>query len=398
MTVTAVETIINPEHPILLWVRVYDDSGLVGLGETTGQPAAVERLIHDMFAPLLFGQDPTRIDWFWHRAYRALAYHGSGGAELRALSALDIALWDLLGKRSQLPLYTLLGGASRDRIPIYNTCGDYGEVRDRVGFLTRPGELARELVNDGIAAVKIWPFDEFAKNTGGHRISRHDLACGVARVQAMREAVGDGLEIAIEGHCLWSLPAAIQIAKALAQLQPMWLEDMIWPENGDALAALRTSTEIPLVASERLLTRWGAREALRAGGADIVMFDLAWTGGISEARRVAEMASIDRLPVAPHNCGGAVLHVANAHLCAAIPNLFLMETVRAFYRGFFDDLITSTPTATGGYLALPGGPGLGVELREDMLADPAVRSTRSTSGDGTAAGWAIGDPWVTTQF
>jgi L-alanine-DL-glutamate epimerase-like enolase superfamily enzyme len=396
--IRAVETLIDPRHPILMWVRLHTDEGLIGLGETAGEAGAAAEALHSMLAALLIGEDPTRIEWIWDRCFRAINYRGTGGAELKALSAIDVALWDLLGKTTGQPTYVLLGGACRDKIPIYNTCGDYGAIRDRNRFLTEPGVLASELLAEGITIMKIWPFDEFAEESGGQYISPRSLAVGIERVAEIRRAVGDAMEIAIEGHGLWSLPAAIRIAHALEEFKPIWIEELTWAENPDVLVRLRKAARIPVVASERLLTRFGFRPIVESGAADIIMPDLAWSGGLTEGRKIAALASTYLLPIAPHNCGGPISHLVNAHFCASIPNLFAMETVRGFYRGFFPDLVTAVPVPDAGRLPLPQGPGLGADLQPALLARTDLVRRVTTDPSLDTVGLAKGDPWSTARF
>jgi galactonate dehydratase len=400
MRVAAVETIRDPRHPTILWVRVHADDGQIGLGETVASPEAAAAAVHGQLAGLLVGEDPLRIEEFWHRAFRAVNFHGSGGAELRALSAIDIALWDLLAKVAGMPLHAVLGGACREAVPVYNTCGNYGEVRDRDRFLSEPGALARELLDSGIRMMKVWPFDDLAARDGGDGqfISSRAIAEGVACVAAIRQHVGDEMEIAIEGHGLWSLPAAIRIAQALEPLRPIWLEDMLWPDDPVALGQLCAATSIPVIASERLLTRWRFRELLERAAAQIAMLDIAWTGGISEARKIATLASVHQIPVAPHNCGGPVNHVANLHFSASIPNLYVLETFRAFYGGFFGEYLTTLPVPVDGHIRLPDGPGLGTELRPEVLERADLIRNVTSTPSGHARAYTRGDPWTHARF
>lgn len=398
MRVTAVETLLPASHPTILWVRVHTDQGLIGTGETLAHPGVAAAAVHSLVAPMLIGEDPLKIELHWHRVFRALNYHGVGGAELRALSAVDLALWDLFGRAVGQPVHALLGGASRDRIPVYNTCGNYGGMMDRDRFLTDPGPLARELADEGFGMIKVWPFDEFAERTHGQQISDHDVRDGVARVAAIREAVGDEMEIAVEGHGLWNLPSAVRIAKALEPLRPIWLEDLIWPDDVDALCDLRRATTVPVIASERLMTRWRFAELIDRGGADIVMFDPIWTGGLSESCKIATLASARQLPIAPHNCGGPITHMACAHLCAHVYNVIAMETIRAFYRGFFSDLVTVVPVPDGGALPIPDGPGLGTEIRPEVLAGDGLERAVTSRSSAAVTGYGSGDPWATAEF
>ena len=392
--ITAIETILDPERPLLVWVRVHTDAGLVGLGETFQSPDAVARMIHGTLAKVLLGQDPTRIELLWHHMFKVVHYGNYGGAEMRAISAIDIALWDLFGKLTGRPVYELLGGACRDRIPVYNTCASYGNYADHELFHDDPGRLARELLAAGIRAMKIWPFDDLARRTLGQNISAAELEYGTSKFRAIREEVGDEMEIALEGHCQWNLPCAIRIAQAVEPFRPMWLEELMPPDDAAATRQLRSATRTPLVSSERLMTRWGYRPVVDADAADIVMFDIDWAGGLTEARKIAALAESHQLPVAPHNPGGPVSNLVAAHFCASVYNLFIMESVRAFYLTWFDDALTFNLVTDDGHFPLPPGPGLGTELSPALLDAPElVREVTSGDQAGPVSGYAVGNPY-----
>jgi L-alanine-DL-glutamate epimerase-like enolase superfamily enzyme len=192
----------------------------------------------------------------------------------------------------------------------------------------------------------------------------------------IREEVGEEMEVAIEFHGFWNLPSAIRIAKALEPYRPMWLEEMLPQDNLAAYAELAQATSLPLCVSERLMTRWGFRELLENRAASIVMPDVSWCGGLSEAKKIATMAEAHYLPIAPHNCGGPILHVATAHLAANVTNLFIMESVRRHYNEEYAGLVTgSLGPLPNGDMPLPPGPGLGVELSAKVLSskDAIVR-------------------------
>jgi galactonate dehydratase len=383
MKCVAVETVRLPAHPEYLWVLVETDEGLVGTGETMPRVAAVERIVHEILAPLLIGTDPAP-EAFWQRAFQAIAYHGYAGAEMRALSAVDIALWDVLGQAAGLPVHRLLGGPCRERVPLYNTC-----VNEP--FLTDPVALAKDLVDKGYAAMKIWPFDNHSVASGGQRITRAQLDEAVRPFALIRDAVGDAIEVALEGHSCWNLPSAVRIADALAEFKPMWLEDVLHAGDPGAWASLRAATDIPICGSERLFTRYGVAPFLDAGAFDIVKQDLCWTGGFTEFAKVASLAAAHELPVAPHNCHGPVGAMATLHAAAAIPNLYLMESVRSFADGFFADLVDTPFVIDAGEAIVPERPGLGLSLKPD-LAD--ARRVRTDAAGVTKTGWAAGDPWV----
>jgi L-alanine-DL-glutamate epimerase-like enolase superfamily enzyme len=377
MKITAIETIrlrrgltVHAGPIGWLWVRVHTDEGLIGLGETYPHPASESSIVLERLAPKLIGQDPLAIEKLWAEMFLEVSYSGWAGAEVRAISALDIALWDLSGQACGRPIYQLLGGPCRERIPVYNTCYDH------LDFLTQPVELARSLSEMGIQAMKIWPFDPIARVTKGNSISAAQMRQGLAGVEAIRAEFGDSMAIAMEFHGFWSLPCAIQIARALEPLEPMWLEEMLPQDNLSAYRDLSISTRLPLCLSERLMTIWQFRDLMESRAARIIMPDLAWCGGLTQGRKIAAMAEAHYLPVAPHNCGGPVLHWASAHLAAAIPNLHILETVRRHYLDEYKDLLTRDLVTSQGTLPLPSGPGLGVALNEERLRRDDVEIRR----------------------
>ncbi len=353
-----------------MWVRIETDTGLKGLGETYPHPASEQAILLERLAPRLIGRDPLAIEKIWADLFLEISYSGWAGAELRAISAVDIALWDLAGQAAGLPVHQLLGGPCRDRIPVYNTCYDH------IDFLTRPVELAESLLESGVRAMKIWPFDPIAKETGGSRISAPQIRRGVSGLEAIRARYGDGMDVAMEFHGYWNLPCAIEIARALEPLKPMWLEEMLAQDNLGAYKRLAEATTLPLCLSERLMTHWQYRELLELGAASTVMPDLAWCGGFTTAKKIAALAETYYLPVAPHNCGGPVLHWASAHFAAAVPNLRILETVRRHYLDEYDGLLESMLVPVDGWLPVPSGPGLGVRLNEERIRREDVEVCR----------------------
>ena len=402
MKVIKIETVRLDEFPNLVWVRVYTDEGLVGLGETFFGARAVEAYLHETVAPYLLGQDPLQIDRHARALYGYLGYRSSG-VEMRGNSAIDIALWDLFGKSTGLPIYQLLGGASRDRIRIYNTCAGYRYVRARPeqavnnwglpdsavaasegpyedldAFLHRADELALSLREEGITGMKIWPFDPYAEASNGQDIAAADLDRALEPFRKVRSAVGNDMDIMVEFHSLWNLPTARRIAATLEQFSPYWYEDPLKGDNLDAIATFARATRVPVTISETLSTRWSFREVFARDAAGIAMLDLSWCGGISEAKKIATMAEAHQLPVAPHDCTGPIVLIASTHLSINLPNALIQETVRAYTTGWYKELVTALPPIQDGFISSLDGPGLGAELLPDLTRRPDAHLAVST--------------------
>ena len=215
--------------------------------------------------------------------------------------------------------------------------------------------------------MKIWPFDAFASSSNGTYISYNDVEKGLEPIKKIRDAVGLDMEVMMEGHGLWKLPAAVRIAEALEPYKPMWLEDFIKPDNVDTLAQLRQSTSTPICGSELALTRHHARDLLERRAVDILMTDVTWTGGLTESRKIAAMADSYNLPFATHDCTGPVTLLASIHLSLHCPNALIQESVRAYYRGFYRNLVTTQPHIENGVAWPPTEPGLGTALHPDIF-------------------------------
>lgn len=385
MTIAAIETLRLEEFPNLLWVLVEDDRGERGLGETFFGAQAVEAYIHESAAPKLIGQDAVGVEPA-RRLLRPYVGFQAAGAELRGNSALDIALWDLWGKRSGQPVWRLLGGRCRAAIRTYNTCAGSRYVRGAAGqssanwgteardghqdlaaFLSDAGALAESLLAQGISAMKIWPFDRYAEASGGMAIAPDQLEEGCEPLRKIRAAVGARMDIMLELHGLWSLPAAAEIARACEPFGLYWIEDPIPAEPPGDLAAFRRQVRTRVTASETLAGRRQFRALMEAGAVDVVMPDLSWCGGLTEAKAIASLAEAWHLPIAPHDCTGPVAFAACCHLSVHAPNALIQESVRAFYDGWYRNLVTALPPVEAGQVRPPEGPGLGTELKPEIF-------------------------------
>jgi len=402
MKVTKVETLRLKEFGNLCWLQIHTDNGLVGLGETFMGPAAVEAYIHETIAPYILGKDPLLIDKHWKALYGYLGFRSSG-VEMRGNSALDIALWDIWGKATNQPLYQLLGGKTNDSIRTYNTCAGYQYIRSADGqntdnfglptdqntdqnhgpyedldaFLHRADELAISLLDEGISAMKIWPFDFAAEKTNGQSISTEDLKTALIPFEKIRNTVGDKMDIMVECHSLWNLPTAIRISKALEPYQPFWIEDPLKMDSFSVLEEFRQKTNIPVTASETIATRWGFKDLMEKKATDFIMLDIGWVGGISEAKKIATMAEAYQLPIAPHDCTGPVIFTASCHLSLNAPNTLIQESVRALYTGWYTEVVDVLPMVKNGMLSLPNTAGLGVTLKPEVFnrADAVIRAS-----------------------
>jgi galactonate dehydratase len=384
MKIAAVETIRVKEFENLLWLRVHTDEGLTGLGETFLLPSTVEAYIHEHLAPRALGRDPLAIDRLARDLTGYLGFR-STGAETRGNSALDIALWDLFGKATGQPIAQLLGGFTRESIRTYNTCAGSSYMRKAKGqhtsnwglgvanryddldaFLNRADELAQDLLSEGITAMKIWPFDIAAEKNDGNYISAAELKSALEPFEKIRRAVGDRMDVMVEFHSLWQLLPATTIARSLAPFGTFWHEDPIKMDSLSDLQRYAVVSTAPICASETLGTRWAFRDLLETGAAGVIMLDIAWCGGLSEARKIAAMAEAWRLPIAPHDCTGPVVLAASTHLALNAPNALVQESVRAYHRTWYQDIAIGLPQISNGQIRIDRRPGHGVEIHPDL--------------------------------
>jgi galactonate dehydratase len=405
MKITTIETLELAEFPFLFWLRIHTDSGIVGTGETFFAPAPVAAYIHGNVAPYLLGKDPRDIELHDRRLGSVYVGARDAGAEVRGNSAVNIALWDIYGQALGEPVWRLLGGRTHQSVPIYNTCAGYGHVRaternalfertedwsltaedgsggpyeDLLAWRFNAGELAQSLLAEGIRGMKIWPFDIAAEASMGTRISLVELEKALEPFAKIRDAVGNQMEIMVELHGLWTLSPALRIAEALKPFNVAWLEEPIRFNEVDATAELARHTSIPIAASERLASRQVFKQLIEKRAASIVMIDLAWCGGLSEARKIANLAEASELPVTLHDCTGPIVFAASCALSATLPNINFQEAVRAYFAGWYREIVDALPVVENGAVTPLAGAGLGLKLKPELFqrADASVRVSR----------------------
>ena len=401
MKVTAVETILVEEFPNLTWVQVHTDEGLVGLGETFFGAPAVAAQIHDFIAPYLIGMNPLQIERH-HKMLLPYAGRGGSGVEMRAASAIDVALWDIFGQAINQPIFQALGGASRDDVRIYNTCAGYQYVRkapaqvtdnyglnpknspgpyeDLEGFLNNADDLAHSLLEMGITGMKIWPFDFAAETSNGQYISNSELKTALEPFEKIRNAVGDKIEIMAELHSMWNVPMAQRIANALEPYDLTWLEDPVHMDELEKVGEVVTATTMPVAVGELLGGKAQFRDLLEQG-VGLAIMDIVWGGGLTEARKVAALADTYSVPFTGHDCTGPIALTASVHMTMHAPNVFIQEMVRAFYYGWYQDLVTELPPISNGRISAPQGPGLGTALNPYIFNRADVRTQKTTMSD-----------------
>jgi galactonate dehydratase len=399
MKIRRIETIRSVDRPSVLWVQVSTDGGLTGLGETWFGAATVEADIHDRIAPMLLGQDVWLIDDLKRLMTPYVGFCGTG-AEMRALSAIDVALWDIAGKVADKPLCDVLGGRIRDRIPVYNTCagpnyvsttsdvrpGNFGlpegkskpAYEDLDAFMNRADDLASELLESGISVMKIWPFDFSAGASDGADISLADLKQALQPFERIRGAHGDRMRIKAELHGLWSLEAARKICKALEPLEIDWVEDPVRMDRMDEMGELARGTNLPLAGGETLGGIGQINDLITRGEAAVAIVDVTWGGGVTFGMEAAALAASHGRAIAFHDCSGPVTLAASSHLALACPNAAEQEFTRAFYHGWYAQFVTGLPVIEHGMITVSDTPGHGIELAPDISRRDGV-TVRSSS-------------------
>lgn len=321
-----------------------------------------------------------------------VGFSGSG-AEVRALAAVDVALWDIAAKSAGKPLCDLMGGRTRDKIQVYNTCagpnyvsktsavrpdnfGTGGQQEtgikydDLEAFLNHPEDLAASLMEMGIYSMKIWPLDLAAGATDGVDISTADLKKGIEPFERIRRAHGDRMRLKAELHGLWSLNAAKKIAHALEPLDMDWIEDPVWMDRTHEVSELASATRAPLAGGETLASLGQFKSLIDDGNIATPIMDITWAGGVTAARKVAALAEARSRPIAFHDCSGPVTLAVSTHLALSLPNVREQEIARGFYYNWYQDFVDHLPPIENGMISVSDRPGLGLDLLPDTIKRP----------------------------
>jgi galactonate dehydratase len=372
MKITAVKPILaDGGQRVFVFVKVETDQpGLIGWGEASleGKPRAVAGCIED-FEPMIIGEDPRHVEHIWQIMYRS-AFWRLGAIGLSALSGIDQALWDIKGKDLSKPVYELLGGPVRKKVRMYthfNSAGSIDEtVRDAVSK-----------VEKGWTAIKTVPLPPTNIVDGQEPIKQSE-----AKLRAVREAVGDGIDILLDFHGRVTPQMAIQYGKAFEPYKPFFIEEPVQAENPAAMAQVTRQLTTPIATGERLFTRWGFREILETGAASLLQPDCCHAGGISELRKIATMAEVYYAGMAPHNPYGPISTAACIQVDFAMPNFVIQEMVDPDVVPETMALVKDPLEVVDGYILPPTKPGIGVELDEEACAkrapDFSVEKVRKT--------------------
>jgi galactonate dehydratase len=391
MKITGLKTVVvNAEMRNWVFVKVETDEGLYGWGEASleWKTRSLVGAVED-FAPMVIGEDPTRIEHLYQKMYRQ-SFWRVGVIGLSAISAIEQACWDILGKSLNQPVYKLLGGAVRDKVRMYTHLGG-GDMRavyesqlseDSKVFVDR----ALAVVEKGYSAVKvlITPPTEPLNSIAAYRYAEKMMA-------ALREAVGDGVDIMIDCHGRHSLGNAIEFCRILAPYHPYFIEEPVPPDNVDVLADVRRASPVPIATGERLVTRYQFREVIEKQACHVIQPDLCHCGGLWEAKKIAAMAEIYTMGVAPHNPLGPVANAAALHFDLSTPNFLIQEDMLTDVPWRWEIVRHSLKTEKGYWLPTDV-PGLGIEVDEVAAAkhpfkQEVLHSTTIRAGDNAILDW-----------
>ncbi len=365
MKITDVKTLVmGTSWRNLTFVKVETDEGLTGVSEVrmNNRTDALVAYIDGAKRRHVLGSDPFNTEDLYQRLFRD-DYGRAGEIVATGISVIEIACWDIIGKALNQPVYRLLGGACRDKIKAYAN-GWYRVERSPEEFHA----AAKKVLEKGYRALKFDPF-----GAGYYELSYEEKLKSVGLVEAVRDAVGPDVEILVEMHGRFSPYMAIEISAELEKYQPSWVEEPVPPDNIAALAKAAEKINLPVATGERLHNKYEYRELINLQAADILQPDITQTGGFLETKKIAAMGDMCYMTVAPHNVGGPVSTASALHFAACTTNFKIQEHFNDFSEAWVKEAATGCPEVIDGYFSLPNGPGLGMELNEDLIAEHPYR-------------------------
>jgi galactonate dehydratase len=366
--ITKLETFLI--KPRWIFLKIHTDAGVTGLGEPLleGRALTIQTAIKEI-EPYLIGKDPRQVQHHWQAIYRHAFYRG-GPILTSALSGIDQALWDIKGKLLNIPVYELFGGPTRDRVRIYGRARNAQDMKSRV--------------SEGYTVIKTSVAHQQPPNFVENR---KFISYAVDNFASLREAGGDAMDIGIDFHGEISPQTAKVLIKELERYQPMFIEEPCQCQNVEVMADIARGTHLPIATGERIFTKWGFREILEKGAASILQPDLCHAGGLSEVRLIAGMAEAYYVPIAPHNPMGPISLACGLHLAASIPNFLVQEQV-SLGEGY---LKKPFKLEKDGTVLIPTGPGLGIELDDNQIADKLGHDWKNPESynalDGSVVDW-----------
>lgn len=392
MKISSVRTFVHDDFPNVFHVEVETDDGITGLGESYYFASSLAHFTQEFAAPHILGKNPLDREEISKSLTTYVGYNGSG-VETRTRSAIDVALWDIESKSRNVPLYKLLGGASNRPLRVYNTCAgkeymrrsnqnskswgldnESNDLEDLKAFMNDAENLSRELLAEGITAMKIWPFDIYAEKNWGNEISDEDLNTGLEPLRKIRSAVGMDMDIMVELHALWSPESARKIMEALREFDVFWVEDPLYPDLVDDMSLLRGDSLPRIAHGETIASEQRVKMLVEKKLIDFLTLDLSWCGGITAGLRMAKTARENGVRIAPHDCTGPVGLLSGAHLSTADSNAAIQETVRSAFRTWYPHLVNGLPEIKDGSLQVTESSGHGLSLQENFKNSLGMKS------------------------
>jgi galactonate dehydratase len=353
-----------------VFVKLITDGRVEGIGEAycvPFDPHLVEKLIVDVFQRYLQDEDPHHIEKMWRRVYSAGFTQHPDVTLMAVLSALEMACWDIVGKEAGQPVYNLLGGKVHERLRSYTYIyARPGDATDVYGDPDLAAERAAEYLSQGFTALKFDPAGPYSA-FDGRQLSLVEIERSVRFCKQLREAVGTKADLLFGTHGQMTAAGAIRLAKRLEPYDPLWFEEPVPPDAPEEMAKVARATSIPIAAGERLATKYDFGRLLRAGAAAILQMNLGRVGGLLEAKKIAGMAEVDHIQIAPHLYCGPVVGAANIQLATCSPNFLILESIER-WEGFHAQILRKPVRWEEGYVIPPTEPGLGVELNEEVIA------------------------------